>query len=84
LIAVAGFIFVANHCFAFCALFVLRRREPNLPRPFKAWGYPLIPAVVLLLAIGILIGSLFSDPRHSLYALGLIAVSFPVYHALTR
>jgi APA family basic amino acid/polyamine antiporter len=84
LIAVAGFIFVANHCFAFCALFVLRRREPNLPRPFKAWGYPLIPAVVLLLAIGILIGSLFSDPRHSLYALGLIAASFPVYHVLTR
>jgi APA family basic amino acid/polyamine antiporter len=82
LIAVAGFIFVANHCFAFCALFVLRRREPNLPRPFKAWGYPLIPAVVLLLAIGILIGSLFSDPRHSLYALGLIAASFPVYRIL--
>lgn len=83
LIAVAGFIFVVNHCFAFCALFVLRWREPGLPRPFRAWGYPWVPAVVLILALGILVGSLFSDPRLSLYALGLIAASFPIYRLLS-
>jgi basic amino acid/polyamine antiporter, APA family len=82
LIAVAAFIFVANHCFAFCALFVLRRREPNLPRPFRAWAYPWMTAIVLLLAIGILAGSLYSDPRHSLIAMGLIGASFPVYRIL--
>lgn len=82
LIAVAGFIFVANHCSAFCALFTLRRREPAMRRPFKAWGYPWIPGLVLIVAIGILAGSLFSDPRHSVYAVALIAVSFPIYRVI--
>ena len=82
LIAVASVIFVANHCFALSALFVLRWREPGLARPFRAWGYPWVTAVVLLAAIGILVGSLFSDPRHSLYALGLIAASFPIYRLI--
>jgi len=79
LISVASFIFIANHCFALSALFVLRWREPGLARPFRAWGYPWVTAVVLLAALGILVGSLFSDLRHSLYALGLIAASFPIY-----
>lgn len=82
LIATASVIFVVNHCFALTALFVLRRREPALARPFRAWGYPWISAIVLLAALGILVGSLYSDPRHSLYAAGLIALSFPVYRML--
>jgi len=84
LIAAASVIFVVNHCFALSALFVLRRREPGLARPFKAWGYPWLSAVVLLAALGIVAGSLFSDTRHSLYAGALIAASFPVYRLLRR
>lgn len=83
LITVAGFIFVVNHCFAYCALFVLRRREPELKRPFRAWGYPWATGVVLVAAIAFLSGSLVSDIRHSLTSLGLIAASFPIYR-LTR
>jgi len=82
LIATASVIFVVNHCFALTALFVLRRREPVLARPFKAWGYPWVSALVLITAVGILAGSLFSDPRHSLYAAALIAISFPAYRLL--
>lgn len=81
LIAVASVIFVVNHCFALTALFVLRKREPDLPRPFRAWGYPWISAAVLITALGIVAGSFFSDLRHSLYATALIAASFPVYFA---
>jgi APA family basic amino acid/polyamine antiporter len=83
LIAVASVIFVVNHCFALSALFVLRIREPNLPRPFRAWGYPWVSAIVLIAGLGIVAGSFVSDARHSLYALALIAASFPVY-LLTR
>jgi APA family basic amino acid/polyamine antiporter len=79
LIAVASVIFVVNHCFALSALFVLRKREPNLPRPFRAWGYPWVSALVLAAGIGIVAGSFVSDTRHSMYALVLIAASFPVY-----
>ncbi len=83
LIAVASVIFVVNHCFALSALFVLRKREPNLARPFRAWGYPWVSALVLLAGLGIVAGSFVSDTRHSVYALLLIAASFPVY-LLTR
>lgn len=79
LIAVASVIFVVNHCFALSALFVLRKREPHLARPFRAWGYPWVSAVVLMAALGIVAGSFVSDTRHSLYALLLIAASLPVY-----
>ena len=83
LIAVASVIFVVNHCFALSALFVLRKREPNLARPFRAWGYPWVPALVLAAGAGIVAGSFVSDTQHSVYALVLIAASFPVY-LLTR
>jgi APA family basic amino acid/polyamine antiporter len=79
---VASVIFVVNHCFALSALFVLRKREPNLPRPFRAWGYPWVSAAVLLTALGIVAGSFVSDTRHSLYALILIAASLPVYRLM--
>ncbi len=84
LIAVASVIFVVNHCFALTALFVLRRREPNLARPFKAWGYPWISGIVLVTAVAILVGSLLSDPIHSLYAAALIGLSFPVYRVFRQ
>jgi APA family basic amino acid/polyamine antiporter len=84
LIAIASVIFIVNHCFALSALFVLRRREPSLARPFRAWGYPWISALVLATALALVAGSFYSDPRHSLYAAALIAASFPVYRALHR
>ncbi|HEV8144885.1 MAG TPA: APC family permease, partial [Bryobacteraceae bacterium] len=84
LIAVASFIFVVNHCFAFVAMFVLRRREPGLARPFRVWGYPWATAIVLIAAIGFLGGSLVSDTKHSVYALDLIAISFPLFALLRR
>jgi basic amino acid/polyamine antiporter, APA family len=84
LIAVASVIFIVNHCFALTALFVLRRSEPALARPFRAWGYPWISALVLLTAVALVAGSFYSDLRHSLYAAALIAVSFPVYRVFRK
>ena len=39
-ISVLAFFFVANYTLSFIAVFVLRRREPDKPRPYRAWGYP--------------------------------------------
>jgi len=84
LIAVASVIFIVNHCFALSALFVLRRREPGLPRPFRAWGYPWISALVLMTAAALVAGSFYSDPRHSLYAAALIGASLPAYRLFRK
>jgi len=61
------------------ALFVLRRREPQLPRPYRAFGYPWVPGIVLLAAAGLLIAFILGNPRPSLLALGVLLLTYPLF-----
>ena len=72
LVAVASFFLAVNYCVCCLALFVLRRREPLLPRPFKAWGYPWSAGIVLVGAVAFLGGVLWGDTRTALVAVGLL------------
>lgn len=83
-IAVLSFFFVLNYVVSFSAVFVLRRREPDAPRPYRAWGYPWTTGVALLGSLAFLVAALFGDTRNSLYAVGLLVLSYPVYLALGR
>ena len=78
-ITVLAFFFVANYILSFISLFVLRRREPDRPRPYRAWGYPVTPALALIGSLVFLAGAIRADTTNSLYALGLLAVSYPVF-----
>lgn len=78
-IAVLAFFFVANYTVSFVSVFVLRRREPNLPRPYRAWGYPWTTGLALVGSIAFLIGAVASDTRNSASALILLAASYPVF-----
>lgn len=82
LIAIASFLFVAVYLSGFCALFVLRVREPDLPRPFRVWGYPWSNLAVLLASAAFLIASVLGDLKNALIALILIALSYPIYRVL--
>ena len=66
------------------SLFALRRQQPNLHRPFRAIGYPLLPAFVCLLDLALLIAFIAADPMSGVYMLGLIAVCVPVGIVLHR
>jgi APA family basic amino acid/polyamine antiporter len=81
-ITVLAFFFVANYILSFISLFVLRRREPDKPRPYRAWGYPVTPALALLGSILFLVGAIWGDTQNSVYALLLLALSYPVYRML--
>jgi APA family basic amino acid/polyamine antiporter len=83
-IAALAFFFVANYTLSFTALFVLRRREPDAPRPFRAIGHPFTTGLALLASIGFLIGAVVSDTRNSLYALVVLALSYPIYLLFKR
>jgi APA family basic amino acid/polyamine antiporter len=78
-LAALAFFFVANYTMAYISVFVLRVREPDLPRPYRAWGYPWITGLVLSGSIAFLVGAVISDQRHSLFALAILAVSVPIY-----
>jgi APA family basic amino acid/polyamine antiporter len=85
-IAVVAFFFVANYALSFVSVFVLRRREPDKQRPYRAWGYPYTTALALVGSIAFLIGAVVSDlklgSRDSIYALLLLAASYPVFRVV--
>jgi basic amino acid/polyamine antiporter, APA family len=83
-IAVLSFFFVANYTISFISVFVLRRRDPDRPRPYRAWGYPWTTALALAGSIAFLAGAIASDTQTSLYALMLLAASYPTFLLLKR
>ena len=86
-ITVLAFFFIANYTLSFVSLFLLRRREPLRPRPYRAWGYPWTTAVALAGSVAFLGGAIVGDTRNSVLALLLLAVSYPLFrftHALPR
>ena len=61
------------------AIFVYRKREPDAPRPFKTPGYPLTPILFVLSALGIVVNTVFSQPKQSLIGLGITVLGLPAY-----
>ena len=60
-------------------LFVLRFKQPDTPRPYKAWGYPVLPALYLVLASGICVVLLRYKPQYTWPGLVLVLLGIPVY-----
>jgi basic amino acid/polyamine antiporter, APA family len=83
IIAIAAFFFVADYTLSFIAVFVLRRREPNAPRPYRTIGHPWTTGFVLLGSLAFLVSAVIGDRRNSLYALGIVVVSYVIFR-LTR
>lgn len=69
---------------SFAALFMLRRREPDTPRPYRAWGYPLVPAITLLGAVGLLIAISASDLRSAAIIGALLFLCWPLARLVRR
>jgi APA family basic amino acid/polyamine antiporter len=65
-------------------LFVLRRRRPDLARPYRAWGYPVLPALYVLVSVFFLYNILVGDPRNSGMGLVLAALGLPAYAYWSR
>jgi basic amino acid/polyamine antiporter, APA family len=61
------------------AVFVLRRTRPDAPRPYRVWGYPVVPALFILSSLLLVGNTLLERPRESLLGLGLVALGVPAY-----
>jgi APA family basic amino acid/polyamine antiporter len=79
MLAALAFFFVANYSMGYISIIVLRRREPDLPRPYRVWGYPWTTLIVLIGSVAFLIGAVIADKKNSLWALAILAVSYPLY-----
>jgi len=81
-ITILAFFFVAIYTLSFVSVFVLRRREPEKERPYRAWGYPWTTGLALAGSVLFLVGAIAADMRNSIYALGLLAVSYPLFRLM--
>jgi APA family basic amino acid/polyamine antiporter len=79
IIAVAAILVAALYCVNYIAVLVLRRREPEMVRPFRAWGYPVTTIFVLSCSLIFLIAAVHDDLVSALRAVTLLAVAVPAY-----
>ena len=75
---------------AFCAwiyytlgvssVYVFRKRYPDMERPYKVWGYPVLPAVTIVLSLIVLVTTLYEDPMNSAIGVVIPIAGFILYH----
>lgn len=70
---------VVFHVMIAAAVFVFRRRLPDAPRPYRTWGYPLVPALFILACLLLIGNTLKESPVESLIGLGIVALGVPAY-----
>lgn len=61
------------------AIFQLRRKKPDLPRPYRCWGYPWVPIVFVLSTVALMANTLFERPAASLVGIVLVGSGLPLY-----
>jgi amino acid transporter len=69
------------YALAVAAVFVLRRTRPDLPRPYRTWGYPVVPLLFLVASVAMVLNALWTDPVNTGFTFAIILVGVPVYYA---
>lgn len=62
------------------AVFIIRKRHPDLPRAYRTVGYPVVPVVFLLASLGMVVNALVSDPMNTGVTFAIIAIGIPVFY----
>ena len=75
----AMFIAILFWIAATASVFTLRKKRPDLARPYKTWGYPVVPAIFIIASTGILLNTLLEKPAEALAGLVLTAIGIPSY-----
>lgn len=65
-------------------VFILRKKMPDTPRPYRVWGYPVVPAIMVLFCAGLFVNTIFSRPREAAIGLVLMGTAVPMYWWFTR
>ena len=78
ILGVDTFFIITLYLINFSSLFALRRKEPDTPRPYRAWGYPAVPICAIVISLFLLVTMTIGDVRGALITAALMAVSWPV------
>ncbi|HVX88681.1 MAG TPA: amino acid permease [Gemmatimonadales bacterium] len=67
------------YALAVAAVFVLRKKRPEMERPYRAWGYPVVPVLFLLASVAMVLNALWTDPKNTGITFGIILAGVPAY-----
>ncbi len=84
LVSYTGFAVVLFSAIAVVCVFVLRRREPDAPRPFRAWGYPWAPAIFVIACAAMVVNEMIRNGATALAGVAVIVAGIPVYFFFAR
>jgi APA family basic amino acid/polyamine antiporter len=65
-------------------VFILRKKMPDAPRPYKVWGYPIVPAIVVVFCVILIVNTEFTRPREAAIGAALMATGIPMYWWFNR
>lgn len=65
-------------------VFILRKKMPDTPRPYKVWGYPVVPAIIIFVSIALFINTIMVKPTEASYGLLLMLSGVPMWYWFTR
>jgi basic amino acid/polyamine antiporter, APA family len=80
LLTMVSFVGVLFYILTIVGVFILRKMKPNLPRPYKAIGYPVLPIIYIVMASVFCIGLVYAQPKYSLWGLGITLLGLPLYY----
>ena len=83
IVVFAGAMLAFNSFLAILGVFVLRYREPDLPRPYKTWGYPIVPLIYLTITAFMLGFVIINEPHKAIFGLCVILFGI-VFYAVSK
>jgi basic amino acid/polyamine antiporter, APA family len=85
LLDMISFVVVIFYVLTILGIFILRKKRPNAERPYKAFGYPVLPALYILMGVAFCILLLLYQGKYPYYGLAIVLIGIPIYFvALTR
>ena len=79
LLTMISFVVVIFYVMTILGIFILRKKQPDVERPYKAFGYPVLPVIYIILALAFCIGLVSASPKYSLYGLAIVLIGIPLY-----
>ena len=80
LLTMISFVVVIFYILTIIGIFILRKKQPNMERPYKAFGYPVLPVIYIILGLTFCIFLAIFEPLYSLWGLGIVLVGIPLYY----
>lgn len=80
LLTMISFVVVIFYVLTIVGIFILRKKRPDIERPYKAFGYPVLPLIYIALGLTFCTFLLIFTPVYSLWGLGIVLVGIPIYY----